>query len=135
MAINPITNVKTLALIPKGFKYGHDIIPLDDGSWRWLYSCEADEGVVHFWVETKRGKGRPMLCGAEGHYRKDQGEGGYIYRENCDILDGPCWHSGSSLIAKEHLLPKFKAHDFMGIYVELVDIYKSWMRGERDGIK
>ena len=78
--------------------------------------------AVHLWIDdmNKEGDHYPRYSGgielhhrAPPHYMKDDAPA----QPHCDILDGPCWHDGSSLQAEEHWIPMWKAmphdHDAM----------------------
>lgn len=52
--------------------------------------------------------------------------------DNCWILNGPCWHDGSSLYASEVLIPIFESGGESAIWIALRGEYISRFRSRQD---
>jgi len=72
---------------------------------RHLWSVADERGGMHFWVIDK-----PVdpIGGIEIHYHTppEYMQDSKPCEENCWLLNGPCWHDGSSLWAHEYWIPK-----------------------------
>lgn len=80
------------------------------GCSRHIFSAVDERGGMHFWVQRSAimDYGQKHFGGVECHYRSPpeymsdhRGGGG----DKCWLLDAPCWHDGSSLLASEKWIP------------------------------
>lgn len=86
------------------------------------YVVVGDKGGVEVWRFPRTHEAIPeWLGGVEYHSRT---EGDHIsYHEHCDLLNGPCWHDGSSLA-----LDWFAVRGMWDdrVYAELERRYADW---------
>ena len=80
-----------------------------NGTQRHSFAVVGTKGAVEFWFHTDS-----MECsGFEVHSRS--GEGHWTNMPDhpshlkCELLDGPCWHNGTSLWASEFWVPLYEA--------------------------
>lgn len=78
-----------------------------------LIGVVGKQGGVHFHARHNNQRS----CGIEFHKRAGSGS------DNCWLLDGPCEHDGSTLVAREKWLPLFqecnKSGDFEPLFAAL----------------
>lgn len=77
------------------------------GCSRHIFSAVDERGGMHFWVQRSfMDCVREHFGGVECHYRSPPE---YMSREfggdECWLLNAPCWHDGSSLLASEKWIP------------------------------
>ena len=64
----------------------------------------------------------PLLpMGVEKHSRSGEGE---PHHTDCQFTGGNCWHDGSSLYAREHVMPLFLAGGSKAVFELLEDRYR-----------
>lgn len=75
----------------------------------WL---KGEQGAVHIWARIARLEGWPSewIGGVEVHYAKCPGDNGWFKPDEpshaeCWLLEGPCWHDGTSLYFREQIAP------------------------------
>ena len=77
------------------------------GSWSHSYSLVGRYGGLS--LNIREYKDTPS-AGLEYHYRQPKD---YMddcpSHEKCHVINGPCWHDGTSLYARERYLPLFEA--------------------------
>lgn len=84
---------------------------------RWTWSLVGEHGGVHIWAQfceaSESAFGEKCYGGVEVHYRKPPYEHseGTPHHEYCWLLEGPCWHDGSSLYFSEQLQPIIEMTD------------------------
>jgi len=100
---------------------------------RVLLGVVGVKGGVHFWCEEcsahwQKSYGERYCGGVEVHWRnkpewasRDKPD-----NDNCWLLEGPCWHDGSSLYADEVAIPKWERCK------ELDDMEAFWLFLERE---
>jgi hypothetical protein len=76
-------------------------------------------GAMHFWVDTPRNdlddRCQESDCGIEIHSRKPlYGRQNAADNDRCWIVGGPCWHDGSTLVAREFWVPLFRTCNSSG---------------------
>lgn len=92
----------------------------------------GDAGAISFWMFKKKHSGL-RLGGVEEHrrtpneYQKSQDPS----HKKCFLLDGPCWHDGSSLAA-ERYFPILDGFGEEGVYIMLEDEYHSRFMNEKE---
>ena len=76
------------------------------------FVVKDERGAIHFHfradeIPRDEYEGWLTCAGVETHYATPKA--GYCERESCHYLDGkPCWHSGTSLWARERWIPGFR---------------------------
>lgn len=75
--------------------------------------------------------------GVEFHYRQPTSYMAADYgstHEHCWILQGPCWHDGTSLWASEHWIPLLEREGEDGVWAELERQYRrhEWPTGDTE---
>lgn len=100
-----------------------------------IWSVVGEAGGLHLWITV--GGTRPY-GGVEIHYRTppDYMSDKEPSQEHCWLLDGPCWHDGSSLYAEEVWIPRWLAnpddHDWMLAFLS-VEYRKRFAKELADG--
>ena len=99
------------------------------------WAVVGKHGAIEFWMfsdDHLKGLGLSTrsLGGVETHqrtpfeYSQSQGTPDH---EECPVLDGPCWHDGTSLWASEHWIPKYRILGEEWVWAELERTYrKTW---------
>lgn len=128
-----------VAAIPEGLAWGYKI-SIRAGREEHIWSLVGERGGIHVsgWLTA------PL----SGHYSEPRWIGGIeghspIPREyesetpsheHCWLLNGPCWHDGSSLQFSEQLAPWFPGageqmteRQHIGVLREMVSCYHSWL--------
>lgn len=94
---------------------------------RTLLAVVGPLGAIHYWHQQSADKspwmGRDKFGGVESHSRDGHG---VPDQENCWLLEGPCWHDGSSLYADEVFIPLWER------CTELDDMEPFWKRLENE---
>lgn len=92
-------------------KYAFEKKDADKTERCFTWSLVGSDGGVHIWAQFMPEKslilGERLYGGVEVHYRKkpyDHMPDNPIH-EKCWLLNGPCWHDGSSLYFSEKLQP------------------------------
>ena len=81
----------------------------DTPSHRW--EIIDPDGGIHFHVQIRTKEPHPYeACGLEFHSRTPRGEATAPDHLRCPLLEGPCWHDGTSLYAQETLWPVIRMH-------------------------
>lgn len=89
------------------------------------WAVVGPEGAIEFWMMPEmRGL---KLGGVETHRRTP-----FEYslhkeipdHDHCAVLDGPCWHDGTSLWASEHWIPMYEACGEEWVWLELEKTYR-----------
>lgn len=82
---------------------------------RVILGVSGELGGVHFWCEptlefAQKHYGERYMGGVETHWRNKPGWAlrDTPDREDCWLLNGPCWHDGSSLYATEFAIPAWE---------------------------
>ena len=89
------------------------------------YQCVGNEFGLEFWVRVINGS---MFGGLEMHYRTapDYMDRKHPSHEHCHVIDGPCWHDGTSLYAHDVIIPIWlqAPHDHRSMFRWLKDEYE-----------
>lgn len=74
------------------------------------------------------------MGGIEGHSPTPYSEGDKPSHEHCWLIDGPCWHEGSSLQFSEQIAPylsapgkAFTEYDHQEVLSVMLNRYRSWL--------
>lgn len=87
-----------------------------------VWSCIGAVGAIHLRIRAyalDKEKGLQWSSGIEFHSRTAPPSSPHDApsQDHCWLLEGPCWHDGSSMYAEERYLPKFLSfpheHDAM----------------------
>ena len=94
-----------------------------------LWSVVGELGAMHLSIRAYELDKKTNWCGGlEIHYRHapDYMRGDAPSHECCWLLEGPCWHDGSSLQAEEVWIPLWKAapHDHDRMFELLISEYE-----------
>ena len=88
-----------------------------DGSPLFMFSAVCPAMGMHFWAQqsddaSRNITGQRYFGGLEVHCRQPPAyrEGDEPDNSECWLLDGPCWHDGSSLAAEELWIPKWQSY-------------------------
>lgn len=99
--------------LPRRYRYSYEL-KTRFGHWEHVYLLVGARGAIHFHVTDygKDGEHNKAFVdrysgGIEVHYRTPPDpECGPPDHDKCEFLGGsPCWHDGSSMQAKERLIP------------------------------
>jgi hypothetical protein len=112
--VNPFADYH---LKPDGAEMGYKVEPgfndLPYHTW-WI---KGESGGIHVWARTAECPGYPIewIGGVEVHYANAP-DGGWFdstapSQASCWLLDGPCWHDGSSLYFSERIAPRLPYPD------------------------
>lgn len=88
-----------------------DYIAPKDGVTRHMWTAKGENGAVHVWAEPHTadlGWGEKFYGGIEIHSPKRLYESDWAAEPShvdCWLLNGPCWHDGSSLYFSEKIEP------------------------------
>ena len=99
------------------------------GQWEHQWEIVGARGGVHLSIRPWKHKDvTEYSAGLECHFRTPP-----EYREDeapshvrCWLLEGPCWHDGTSTYAQEHFVPLFLQDDHDRIFHEM----KAWADGQ-----
>lgn len=93
-----------------------------EGAERTDWAVIGERGAVHFWKFNHH----PRLGGVEEHRKEpaDYQRGDRPSHDVCFLLDGPCWHDGSSLYA-DTFFPILENQGEEEIYIKLADEYRA----------
>ena len=91
--------------------------------WEHRWEIVGCDGAAHLSIVPYELSGTTEYsAGLEMHYRRPA-----PYMKNrppnharCFLLEGPCWHVGTSLYAQEHFVPMFLAGDEDGIFFAMM---------------
>jgi len=79
---------------------------------RYTWSLVGPDGGVHIWAQllpedslTRHMHGSQFYGGVECHWKKPVYENQEVSQEHCWLLNGPCYHDGSSLYFSERIAP------------------------------
>lgn len=72
---------------------------------RVIFAVISERAAVHFWVEPNWEDNEKSWGGVEFHERPSDGR--EPDNDDCWLLNGPCCHDGSSLMASERVIPMF----------------------------
>lgn len=80
-----------------------------------------DLGGIHFWFMEYEVDGNVNRVGGVEIHRSSAADyqRGEPHHENCWLLNGPCWHDGSSLMAQDTYIPMWERCQLMGDYEQL----------------
>jgi hypothetical protein len=94
------------------------------GQWEHRYEIIGAHGACHLSIQPYRLSDGPIehSAGLEMHYRRPPK---YMNdcapsHAKCFLLEGPCWHDGTSLYAQEYFVPMFLRGDEDGIFSEMI---------------
>ena len=97
---------------PEGVTMGYKCEPGFKDEPRHTWWIKGQEGGVHIWARISRTEGWPpeWIGGVECHWASCP-DGGWHKPEapshdHCWLLDGPCWHDGTSLYFRERIAPR-----------------------------
>lgn len=81
----------------------------DDGHHYW--TAVGSKGAIHIWAAPRTNEqrmlwGGPFFGGVEVHSRAPVSGDRPPDHEKCWLLDGSCWHDGSSLYFTEQIAPR-----------------------------
>lgn len=103
-----------------------------------IYSVVGAVGAVHLRITEgspdKHGR-RTHYAGVEFHSRTPpDGSHDAPSQDRCWLLEGPCWHDGSSLWAEEHFLPLWlhDPHNHKEVFLSLQRAYREQFMQEND---
>lgn len=96
------------------------------------WAVVGEHGAVEFWVMEGS---KELIGGVEYHHRAPM-----EYSSNkaepdhadCPVLDGPCWHDGTSLWAVEHWIPGYAACGEGWVWDELEHTYRKWSQEQEE---
>lgn len=73
----------------------------------WIWGVAGPSGGVHIWAQQSGSLDFDPYYGGVEIHRATQGEydDKTPSQQHCWLLEGPCWHDGSSLFFSEKLLP------------------------------
>ena len=91
------------------------------------WAVVGDKGAIEFWMFTSEEMMRMDLGGVETHRRTP-----FEYsqsdttpdHDHCVLLDGPCWHDGTSLWAAEYWIPMYRTCGEDWVWQELESTYQ-----------
>lgn len=88
------------------------------------FAVTGEMGGIHFHVRTPQNAEDDTYshgdCGIEIHSRSRlYSHQGDADDARCWLLGSPCWHDGSTLIAREHYLPLYKVSNTFGDFESL----------------
>ena len=96
---------------------------LEDEGIRLSWIIAGEEGAVEFHTELKPDVGLlPEYAGVERHSHNGDGQPSY---RHCDVLNGPCWHDGSSAL-KDDGLDYLKGCSWESLWQWLEGLYNEW---------
>ena len=110
--------------LPRKYRYKYTLTE-QFGHWRHSYELVGRWGGLHFHV-TDMGANNPHVyerysAGLECHWREPPS---YMAdappsHDDCWLLKQPCWHDGTSLYARETILPLFdgQSHERMFLFL------------------
>ena len=93
-----------------GLQYGYEYHSENEREPRHVWTAVGASGGVHIWATEKsddmvRSFGGRFYGGIECHWRKPRYDTAGPDHDNCWLLNGPCWHDGSSLYFDENIEP------------------------------
>lgn len=96
--------------------YRYECEPGHDGGLRHTWAITGEHGGVHIWAqeltEPSFSFGDRYIGGVEVHYRAPMYDWDKKpHHNNCWLLNGPCWHDGSSLYFSENIEPMLHGVD------------------------
>lgn len=96
--------------------YKFEIHKKDGKQKRFVWSLKGPSGGVHVWAqfhENPTSWGEKCYGGCEVHYPYSPYEhsGNEPHHEKCWLLNGPCWHDGSSLYFSENIQPMVESYE------------------------
>ena len=106
--------------LPRRYRYALNSC-LRFGKWNHSYELVGARGGLHLHISGphKYDSGEHWSAGLEFHSRvplRDEPPS----HDRCWLLDGPCWHDGTSLYAQEHYLPMVIAGEHRRIFLSLI---------------
>lgn len=92
------------------------------------WAVVGKHGGIEFWFiePAQDDPWKERLGGVETHqrrpmeYSKSQDTPDH---KHCEVIDGPCWHDGTSLWASEHWIPMYEACGEEWVWQELETTY------------
>jgi hypothetical protein len=109
---------------------GQYIVAVRGGRATHMWTLSNADGAVHIhgWMHESPSYGREWLGGIEIHSPKQLygSEPADPTQKHCWLLDGPCWHDGSSLYFSEHLAPLLERYASDDVFPSHVH---EWMLG------
>ena len=82
---------------------------------RFVWSCKGEKGGVHIWAQFTEEPicGEKCYGGIEVHYpfKPYDFAPDEPHHDKCWLLDGPCWHDGSSLYFSERIQPMVESYE------------------------
>ncbi len=129
-------------LKPDGCEMGYSVEPGFNDYPHHTWWIKGPGGGVHIWARKAPLEGWPTewIGGVEVHHAHCPDSSGWFdpgapSQPDCWLLDGPCWHDGTSLYFSEWIAPRFRhpdaadandfdqlPHSFIGF--ELVDWFQ-----------
>ena len=109
----------------------------EDGKRR-EWSVIGPYGALSFWCEETTPESRKVLGeeyygGVENHYNavaKPEYLNDASHRADCHLVEGGCWHAGTSLWASERWIPYVLPYGNECIFAELEHYYEDRMKPE-----
>lgn len=95
-------------------EYKFEIKDADTPNKRFTWSGVGEHGAVHVWAQfmEKPSFGEKCYGGIEVHSKTPlYGENDPPSHDNCWLLNGPCWHDGSSLWFSENIQPMIESYE------------------------
>lgn len=87
------------------------------------WAVVGEKGAVEFWCYPRTDT-YEVYGGLEYHARTEKDWASH--NDFCQLLDGPCWHTGSSLIVHEHWIPHILPLGDEAIFGALAEYYRDW---------
>jgi hypothetical protein len=107
-----------VAKIAAGLSEGYEVHQTPSIEPRHVWWIKGAHGGVHIWAKASHLEGWPSewIGGVEVHLAQCPDDGGWFKpdqpsQEDCWLLDGPCWHDGTSLYFSERIAPRMPHPD------------------------
>ena len=97
----------------------------ETGKVRFIWTLLGEPGGLHLWIK-KSMFDEEYFGGVECHYRKAPA-GREMTNDNCWLLNAPCYHDGSSLMAERIFIPMWEEDpkDHNRIFTKLEEVAKA----------
>jgi hypothetical protein len=133
----PETFASVASLLPEGIAWRYEA-SVRAGRLSHTWAITGDRGAIHvnaYYSEHPK-LGREWYGGIEAHSPINQSEygDGKPSHEHCWLLNGPCWHDGSSLQFSEEIAPslpyenrEMSAREHRVVLYTMLSRYRSWL--------